>query len=139
MNSGDAMMLIVLAGIVMSLFSLRSQYRAWQSYVAHQKSNRLSLQKAYFERAQSGGVVTASLSTHGDRASRPTEQDATGSGTERFLLHKDRICSATPSRMVSSCSLRACTAATHPSMDSVLPTPAGRIFPNPHSGRSRNF
>jgi hypothetical protein len=99
MNSGDAMMLISLTGIVMSLMSLRSDHVAWRSDVARQKSNRLSLQKASFERAKSGHV--ASPSTHGERPLRPAEQDATGSGIERFTRHKDRR-SAQPSRIVSS-------------------------------------
>jgi hypothetical protein len=129
MNSGDAMILIVLAGIVMSLLSLRSEYRAWRSYVAHQMSNRLSLQKAYFERAQIARVVTASP-THSERASRSTEQDATESGTERFLLHTDRIRSAQPTRIVSSCPPRACAASTHSPMHTVLSAPSGWIRPN---------
>jgi hypothetical protein len=120
MNSCDAMMLIVLVGIVMSLFSLRSEYRAWRSYVAHQMSNRLSLRKAYFERAQSARVVAASPPTCSERASRPTEPDATGSGTKRFTLLKDRIRGARPSRIVSSCPPGACAASTALPMDTVL-------------------
>jgi hypothetical protein len=138
MNSGDAMMLIVLAGIVLSILSLRSEYLAWRRSVAHQMSNRLSLQKAYFERAKSGHIVTASASTHTERASRPTEQDATGSGTERFTLHKDRIRGAQPSRIVSSCPLRACAASTALPMDTVLTAPPGRFHPNTTTGPSRN-
>jgi hypothetical protein len=139
MSSDDAMMLIVLAGIVVSLLSLRSQYLAWRSYVAHQMSNRLSLQKAYFERAKSGHVVTESPLIHSERAPRSTEQDSTGSGSERFMLHKDRIRSAQPSRMVSSCPLRACAASTYSPMDSVLSASPGRIHPNTNTGRSRDL
>jgi hypothetical protein len=135
-NSGDAMILIVLAGIVMSLLSLRSEYLAWRSYVAYQKSNRLSLQKAYFERAKRGHVVTASPSIHSERAPRPMEQDATRSGTER-MLHKDRL-RAQPSLIVSSCPLGACAASTHSPMDSVLSAPRGWIHLNTNTGRSRN-
>jgi hypothetical protein len=128
-NSGDAMMLIVLAGIVMSLLSLRSEYLAWRSYVAHQKSNRLSLQKAYFERAKRGHVVTASPSIHSERAPRPMEQDATRSGAERFMLHRDRL-RAQPSLIVNSCPLGACAASTYSPMDSVLSASPGWIHLN---------
>jgi hypothetical protein len=127
MNSGDAMIVIALAGIVVSLLSLRSNYLAWRSYTARQMSNRLSLQKAYFERAKSGHDVTASPSTGSELTSSSTVQDETGSSTESFMLHKDRIRSAQPSRMVSSCPLRAYAASTHSSMDTVLSGPPRRI------------
>jgi hypothetical protein len=131
MTSGDAMIVIALAGIVMSLLSLRSDYLAWRSYTAHQMSNRLSLQKAYFERAKSGHVVSAFPSAKSELTSSSTEQDATGSGTESFMLHKDRIRSVQPSRIVGSCPLRACAASTHSPMEYVA---AARL--NDHFGNS---
>ena len=134
MNSGDAMILIVLAGIVMSLLSLRSDYLAWRSYIAHQMSNRLSLQKAYFERAKSGHVATASPSTNSELTPSSTEREATDSATERFMLHKDRIRGAQPSRIGDSCSLRACAASTHSPMEIVLYVAAARR--NDHFGNS---
>jgi hypothetical protein len=133
MNSSDAMIVIALAGIVMSLLSLRSDYLAWRSYTALQMSNRLSLQKAYFERAKSGRVVTAP-STNSELTSSSVERRATGSGAESFTLHKERIRSAQPSRIVDSCSLRACAASTHSPMDIVLYVAAARR--NDHFGNS---
>jgi hypothetical protein len=133
MNASDAMIVIALAGIVMSLLSLRSDYLAWRSYTAHQMSNRLSMQKAYFERAKTG-LVTAAPSTNSEVTSSSTEQDATGSGTKAFMLHKDRVRSAQPPRIVNSCLLGACAASTHSPMDIVLYVAAARR--NDHFGNS---